>query len=830
MGLEISQIQNAALKKLAFTCDTDDEKNVLSAKEFEIFKQEASKRTDISDDDFNQAMGLYTTDSIKTSAATEAKTIEAKELTKKQTKRWDSGKETNHLEKAKAFAERNGSRADFVTMLENQTNKDENFIKTVKEIIAQMPAKYTNTQEVDNKHKEVAKKVGDDDFKKDILEQLENMAKNECKNAAMNEVASAYDAKIKAYAEKNVSKTSEEIMDEIKAEAKKADKYKGDYKDAYKHFNKPEKEAQDKVYAAIDQAQKLEKGSKVIDKAKEILIANNDWDKYTKKALLGDRNIFKRAKNWLTGYKSDGKVAANIQARYNKVESKKIQTQAQIVEALGKRTHLFHALLEAGLIKDLGNGQYDLSELSNVIGTQVGTDAKLNRDAKKDKDTAEKLMTKSKLAALSKLGQELDDKDTKALVKLCGYEVEKKNIGKAIFRTLLGASGGAAATAGSVYAASTQMKDIQVPYYKDKEFPIDAAELNGRLPEGVTVDVEGNIHIVTDILVNIEKLAGQLDKLALYAALPGALIGGALGLASGLKDKGQVPKIPVNFSEMNLNDYIDTLKETNTEYAEVAIYLARTYVGPDGKWDKEGYKQLLNSMGGDKNGIINREELIGAILRRKSEIAKLNNNSNVNNNNGNVNGNNGNCDNNNETACNVSVKKNPDVTTFTPVVNNVIHHRTKNVGWKEIVEAYYPTLVKDCCNGQLYGANGAIRALQIELCTDDNGNIDKAKLHKMIHEGDVPLEIKLPLTVKGCSRKDDAKPVPGNYSGKTATSNRNKVGKDQYRYDRNDKAGKSVATDECNGHTAEGSTDKEAVENLEAQEKKKYGNRDQYIK
>ena len=43
----------------------------------------------------------------------------------------------------------------------------------------------------------------------------------------------------------------------------------------------------------------LKKGGKVQDKAEEILKANGQWDKYTKKALLGDRNVFKRFKKFL---------------------------------------------------------------------------------------------------------------------------------------------------------------------------------------------------------------------------------------------------------------------------------------------------------------------------------------------------------------------------------------------------------------------------------------------------------------------------------------------------------------------------------------------------
>ena len=92
-------------------------------------------------------------------------------------------------------------------------------------------------------------------------------------------------------------------------------------------------------------------------------------------------------------------------------------------------------------------------------------------------------------------------------------------------------------------------------------------------------------------------------------------MGAALGVTSGLKDKGQMPKIPVNFDEMTYEEFAQTINQSKTEYAPVALLIAASFVDENGNWDREGYKQFLNTMAGDKNGIINREELIGGLQK-----------------------------------------------------------------------------------------------------------------------------------------------------------------------------------------------------------------------
>ncbi len=61
-----------------------------------------------------------------------------------------------------------------------------------------------------------------------------------------------------------------------------------------------------------------------------------------------------------------------------------------------------------------------------------------------------------------------------------------------------------------------------------------------------------------------------------------------------------MPKIPVNFDEMTYEEFAQTINQSKTEYAPVALLIAASFVDENGNWDREGYKQFLNTMAGDK--------------------------------------------------------------------------------------------------------------------------------------------------------------------------------------------------------------------------------------
>lgn len=136
---------------------------------------------------------------------------------------------------------------------------------------------------------------------------------------------------------------------------------------------------------------------------------------------------------------------------------------------------------------------------------------------------------------------------------------------------------------------------------------------------------------------------------------------------------------------------------------------------------------------------------------------------------------------------------------FEKADNNTKTHIRKdnpNVGWKELVEAYYPDLIK-ACDGQMYGEKGAIRAFQKELCKDENGNLDEDKLKQIIRAADLPAEIKLPDNINGAERQNNT-PKAAKYAANT----------------KDIAHGTYIATDGTDGSTASGGTPEEALNNL----------------
>jgi len=241
------------------------------------------------------------------------------------------------------------------------------------------------------------------------------------------------------------------------------------------------------------------------------------------------------------------------------------------------------------------------------------------------------------------------------------------------------------------------------------------------------------------------------------------------------------------------------------------ILLAETFV-KDGKWDVEAYKQYLNTYAGDGSPL-NEREFHGAIQDRLKEIDMSGNGEE-------------NCT---PETCSAdmdeNVKEEP-----TKELDNLIHYTTYGDTWKELVKAYYPGLVEKC--GGLWGKNGAIKALQRALCTDESGKFDQAEFKKLIGEHNLRKEIKLPLKVNGIQRvKGNVKKVDFTPDQLAATNSQGKtIGYDQYKVGMKRVPTGWLATDNCDGSTASGSTKQEALDNLERLTNKKYSNRDELLK
>lgn len=618
---DYDKIQNVAIREFAKTFDKDGVKG-LSEEELTLFKAAAETNDDITKADYKEILGYSTNPIAPSDAAKGEEPAEdvTKYMTSKQAEKWNKEGNEAHIDELKYYVKEGGSRAAFLA----EKNLSPTFKAEVQTVMALMPAEYASTEEVGKKHKEIEKKCTTD-FQKKILKELENMAKNECAAKALANIEDLYK-------KQDETLTPEQRMANIKENAENKKEFKGDFKNAFKAFEQRliAAASQDALaqVGLVDDADKT-KGKQVIKEAKKHL----DDDKYTKTAIDGDRNIFKRALNWAKGRKTIVKDAAEIQGRKNNVKKHVVQSHTEVAKALGNKMDKFYKLHDAKIVTMDKNGNWDLSKLSELIGNQIGTDYRLNREHKKDELVAEIANVQSKLEAIQGLSEFSED-EAKALVKLCGYDIEGKNAARAIFGGLAGAVAGAAVGLGAAKGA-----EATLPHEFKRggaEYALDPIEIktdldmskvnNATYPDGVSVNASGNIVLNIAMLIkdgtSIIDCSTLLGEMALRTALPVALVGAALGTLEGLKDKGQEPVLSVGFEEQTYEDYCRMLEAgPNKEYAAIGKMIAGSFV-VDGKWDREGYKDFLNRAAGNHNTLLNRDELIGALLERQKELQK----------------------------------------------------------------------------------------------------------------------------------------------------------------------------------------------------------------
>ena len=368
--------------------------------------------------------------------------------------------------------------------------------------------------------------------------------------------------------------------------------------------------------------------------AKEKLISDGDWNKYTEKALGGENNFGQ----WISGHDSDMKIARKNQARKNTVIDIRENglTGEEVHDAVDKRkaflffkkkTQLFEALVSSGLIVDMGNGKYDVSPLSELIGLHVGANYKMDRTTGDYKALAEKTKTTSALAAATEL-KNLTEKEAEMLVKMCGYEVEGKNWGKAILGATIGAlvnglgAAGAAASNPRAVAYNNDHFELNLNMGSDlaKFMEANSQALAGLMDQGGIINTaNGFLQIIID-----KNDVRRFSKFILETGLKSSIIGAAAGLIAGLKDDPEKPITSTQFECTTLEEYAQILESESTqkalkpEYKDALLLIATTYLKEDGSWDCEGYKMFLNKAAGN-GGVLNREELIGALSELKKD-------------------------------------------------------------------------------------------------------------------------------------------------------------------------------------------------------------------
>ncbi len=643
MGIEIANL-TGTLKTLAEIADGNGNRVIEDGNEktvFENYAKTAVQNGQVTEGDYKAIFGSE----IETPAAEEKKPVvtnpQQKTYSKEDIERMEKYAVTILNEEVQAetpekllekLTERLGVSAN------NEVYKDLQFqvkfiLKAVNEI------GYKSKEDIEKLEDKVKEKLGiekSDKFAREALKAL-------VKNAEYVQMAKEF-GEVKAEYDKLVNNGVDEEVAFKSIKAKYDDKgsyyhefvrSRGFFKNKQSTFEKshimPDARvtAREAIYAsdATD--------SKDVERdAKEKLISDGDWNKYTEKALGGENNFGQ----WISGHDSDMKIARKNQARKNLVIDIRENglTGEEVHDAVDKRkaflffkkkTQLFEALVSSGLIVDMGNGKYDVSPLSELIGLHVGANYKMDRTTGDYKALAEKTKTTSALAAATEL-KNLTEKEAEMLVKMCGYEVEGKNWGKAILGATIGAlvnglgAAGAAASNPRAVAYNNDHFELNLNIGSDlADFMENNSKTIANLIDqgGIVNTANGFLQIIID-----KNDVRRFSKFILETGLKSSIIGAAAGLIAGLKDDPEKPITSTQFECTTLEEYAQILESESTqkalkpEYKDALLLIATTYLKEDGSWDCEGYKMFLNKAAGN-GGVLNREELIGALSELKKD-------------------------------------------------------------------------------------------------------------------------------------------------------------------------------------------------------------------
>lgn len=535
---------------------------------------------------------------------------------------------------------------------------------------------------------------------------------------------------------------------------------------------------------------KLTRTSYVKRNAKKEIKAEGNWDKDVKKAF-NDGN----GKQVVTGKRTMTTSAARIQAANNDVEQSVIQTNKEVDKQLNdKRMELLNSMVgktvkerddltgvetdeDIQLVYKDDNGNWHLDGLTQEIKHFIGADLELNRDARKDRLVSEFNKLHARLEVVS--GQQLSREDVREMVRLCGYDIEDKDwrqiIAGAVTGGIIGVGAGAIGAKGD-QDVIIPGKDISIHNY---------------------IEIPEILDITKDIIIEIPGETIVIPGNLTTAAALGFIIPAVVGALNGLKDKGQIPVVPSNFSEESPEALVKQLKAEGNPYADIygALAIAFRKEGPDGQmvWDREGFKDFLNHIAGNGNGILNKEELLGAYMAIKEKKTDEVTEDPVE-------------------YCDVEYEQNTETLTESKDVT-YIHRRQGGDSWAGIVQAYYPDLV---AKYGIWGKDGAIKKLQKALAVDENGNYNQEIFRNIITSTDLPKEMKLPSTIEEFERVDGTvKAVKIKAGGRYSAMET--VGRNEVQVTTVPGKTTVIARDMCNPNiTASGSSKEEALARLKA--------------
>ena len=822
-GFDISNITNSKLLALAKEVDekNGNKNGKLDGDEVSIFSDKANLGlTDVDagyiQDDINAVLGF-------SKSAVSNPIVESKK---------DGKKERAELkDTVKELVKQGISPEELVRALKDEkygklsNPKYANEIAEV-EYVLNAIGTYNSKEDVEKIHDKVKKQLKADgkwdSFHKDLLDSLETQAKAAQVDKEFRALVDVYNDVKKASDTAGLAQNFEEYYKVVEG---KVDKKKSYTKEALKKL---------KEFAQDDAK------SSVVDRMEATTSTGKMGIRRELRKQAGDDDFQKDA---IQDLKTERKIIAREHKVNNKIQELSSVSGEELKKQLGEMGNQYNFAKKMFTRKRIANniydkldksylpkvkkadGNYDLSELAQVLKDHIGADYKVNQSKDPKMSEVENL----KVALKDLTGEDFTDNQVGVLVNLFDFKREHVDrtpkLAKAFGQGVVGALSGAfGALASSDQLNVTQCVNLKFDSASMADDVIKELDKQG-IKYSKTALTNGKLGIKILQEVSIDDRLSNILVSSLGGAAIGVLTSAMTDIIFGnvqdekscysvsdyqpakevykrdengnlIKDKNGkfVKELVENTTYTKPEEYKKHFANTtkNPEKIQAMNTLVDAYVKEYGDdWHSKLHQAIIRMAGtGSK---LNPEEckmmkFQKPIEDKTTQTPSTNPDAPVNNPPQDTT----NSDPNSDTVCNVETWSNT-------VDKTVTHTRKGGDTWGGIVKAYYPCLVQE------KGLNGAIRALKTALATDENGNIDRATYQALLKGGDLPKTMKLPARIGDCDINKDAtvKRVKVHGNGKARIQS---VGRDSKET--------TWTAQDCHNRTAYGKTETEARENL----------------
>ena len=569
MGLDISKITNAELKKLAFVNDKNND-GKLENEELNLFKAEAAAKDNITAEDFNQAMGLYTSNPTK--AEKEAPARKNNNVSKE-----DLRSHENSIKRTlKQLADNKvvfTSEKDIANALrEKFTNSEYDVLhEQIDQVLNAIP-NFKNKDDVNNIKKVVKNKLKMNEFQKDVLNEIVKMAKTVAIQNELNIAIGLYEAEKAKYTDGNIN-------------------YKESYKNAKEQIAKGS--YADEVKELLKEHVKADADNRV--SAKAVANENAITDKTMRKEIKAD--VDKNDRFMKKAIKNNEFIDDAV--RRNKLNQRDAQlkeiTAKELKDELGY--DLYQKLNQSYLPANEKDGNFNVSTLADPIRKRIGSNVLIHES--KDIPMSELNLIKKDLEVMVK--DTLTDKEVKAIIDLVWAEVAKKDrsMGTALRN---GVDGILPGLAGALSAS--RILDVK----QNVSITTGAKECEGILAELAEQGIKPEVLELADgqLQINIKQEV-LLNPLAINA-----LIGAGVGFASRVLatlifGEKEYEKSCVSIADFdpqdpqytNLDNYKQYLQERlPAAKANALIAIAENCKDANGEFDKAQFDSLMKHIAG----------------------------------------------------------------------------------------------------------------------------------------------------------------------------------------------------------------------------------------